>query len=1394
MTRNPEVLPPLQGHGNLPALLADAPPVLGQAARMVYRPDLLSLRTVGLVVPSGVSVLAAMRKALRDAGHSPSILRGARIDVNGAPVPRAEWGTRLLRPGDLASLHIPVRGGGGSGGKNPLGTLLSLAVVVAAAYLTYGASAGVGWAGGLAGSLGVSKGVVVAGIAGLSMVAMWGVSALFPPAVAKLGSASGSLSAEKTWAISGTQNQVDPYGPIPVVLGKVRFAHRMATRGYTLLQGQTVIARILYVVMGRNKVTDQRVGDTPLAQVTGARTVVHENWQGEPLELVENVFESSFDASLTYSGGEVTKTGQADATGCSLEIYYPQGLVRIDSKNRRYTSSVTYLVELTASGSTTRFPAFGTMSTTGGTVNIQSRALPAYSPVSETDMTRTTGSFGVHIVADGEGVAFSGALQIVSGSWDISWYAVSNGSGGYAWARGSTSVSAPLIVSADFSVSVSGTAITVGAGEVRQNVVTHSAATVTPQRRGISITYPTPGKWNVHVKRLTGDANADSTSETVLNSGRWVKLRSFVPGRPVVYEGFPLTLVEAEFIANDALDGVIDAYSALMESYAPVPQDGGGWADEPTNNPASLGYLLTSGRYTDTPLEAEDMHDDVWRDFHAWCATMGWEYNGVITTEGTVADVLAPVLRAARGGYAIIDGMHAVAWDAPDRPVTMIYGPRNSWGFKASKTMPERMPHGRRFSFLNADADYEEDERVVYADGYNADTATYIIDDEQEGVTSPDLIYTHGRLHIADSIHRAETFEWQTDFSHLMVQKGSVVDHVHDALLTGIAQARVIGTIPDPEDATRIIGVVIDEDVTMEAGATYMLRQYTYASMNTTWAVETIPGTGRELYWPVVDAETGEHLSTPAVTSPQFDDMVVFGVSGRETLRLVVTGIMPEQDYVARITAQMDGTDMYAAASGPVPPFVSGITQPSRWSKGKPATPSVLGLRSDEAVLQQLSDGSLVPRIAVAFEAQMLRGVVPVTVRVQVREQTSGAEWLIAGSAPASEGVVYATDVAEGVAYEVRVQAVSSLGIGSGWSTAVTHTVIGKLTDPPDVPSLLRDGSMLRWTYPDAPLDLAGFLVRFARNASASWNTAQPAHEGTLTTAEYDMSRYAGAETLWLVRAVDTGGRMSSTPARLVADIGGPEITNIVDEIDLRAMGWPGSHDGEVDGEGNLSAIASTLAYGGGAWAEQTVILDLSQPVPVDTHLPLTYEFGFLMPDEAMDAALSVSVEYDGQLLSLGYAPPSSVLAYGCGSWANLQATTDFGAQAYPDPVWSPMPASVSGPQAGGVHQLRISLLGGDGEVRIRQCRVLLDVPDQIEEFEDVAVPDEGVRLVLERNYRSIRQVLLTVQDDGGSGASARIIDKSIVPGPLVQVLDATGAPVAGTIDARVRGVRGAAA
>jgi len=625
-----------------------------------------------------------------------------------------------------------------------------------------------------------------------------------------------------------------------------------------------------------------------------------------------------------------------------------------------------------------------------------------------------------------------------------------------------------------------------------------------------------------------------------------------------------------------------------------------------------------------------------------------------------------------------------------------------------------------------------------------------------------------------------------------MVQKGSVVDHVHDALLTGIAQARVIGTFPDPEDATRIIGVIIDEDVTMEAGKTYALRQYTSASMSTVWSVATDPGTGRELYWPVIDAETGERLSTPAATSPQFDDMVVFGVSGQETLRLVITGIWPEQDFVARITAQMEGADVYAALEGDVPPFVSGITSPSRWSKGKPAVPSVLSLRSDETVLQRLADGSLVPRIAVAFEAATARGVVPVTVRVQVREDgddTSG--WRLAGSAPATEGVAYADGVEEGTAYLVRVQAVSSLNIGSEWSPPTPHTVVGKLTDPPDIASLTRDGNMLRWSYPDAPLDFAGFAVRFSRDSAASWATAQPAHDGLLTTAEYDMSRYAGGETLWLVRAVDSGGRLSATPARLVADIGGPEVVNIIDTIDLRAQGWPGTHDGEVDGDGHISALAASLAYGGGAWAAQTVILDLTRPVPADTSLPLTYEFGFVMPEDAMDAAMSVGLEYDGQLLALDYAPPSSVLAYGGGAWANLPATTDFDALAYPEAEWVPMPASISGPQPGGVHQFRISLLGGDGDVRIRQCRVFLDVPDESEDINDVAVSADGTRLVLKKSYRSIRQVMLTVQDDGGAGYTARNMDKGLSPGPLVRVYDDSGAPVAGSVDAIIKGVRG---
>lgn len=82
----------------------------------------------------------------------------------------------------------------------------------------------------------------------------------------------------------------------------------------------------------------------------------------------------------------------------------------------------------------------------------------------------------------------------------------------------------------------------------------------------------------------------------------------------------------------------------------------------------------------------------------------------------------------------------------------------------------------------------------------------------------------------------------------------------------------------------------------------------------------------------------------------------------------------------------------------------------------------------------------------------------------------------------------------------------------------------------------------------------------------------------------------------------------------------------------------------------------------------------------------------------------------------------------------------------------------------------------------------VLDVPDIVEELQNLVISSGGTRLPITESYRVIENVQLTVQTDGNGGVTARIEDKHPTSGPLVTVRNAAGTAVTGLLDARIKG------
>ena len=133
---------------------------------------------------------------------------------NGLPVLRGRWDETLIGENDLV-VFVPLPQGGGGGGKNPLRTILMLAVMVAAVY----------FAPIIGTAIGVTSTTGVALIqAGLALVGTALVNVLIPPpkpsaVTANFGSAP---APSPTYSLQAQGNQARLAQPIPVVYGRHR--------------------------------------------------------------------------------------------------------------------------------------------------------------------------------------------------------------------------------------------------------------------------------------------------------------------------------------------------------------------------------------------------------------------------------------------------------------------------------------------------------------------------------------------------------------------------------------------------------------------------------------------------------------------------------------------------------------------------------------------------------------------------------------------------------------------------------------------------------------------------------------------------------------------------------------------------------------------------------------------------------------------------------------------------------------------------------------------------------------------------------------------------------------------------------------------------------------------
>ena len=649
-------------------------------------------------VPAGLTLAQIL-----DVVQPDAVLREyAHIFLDDEPIRPERW-NETPRPGAQVLINVVPMGGEG-GGKNPLRTILTLAILVVGT--VYGGPLGL--ALGLKGKFAVAVGTALISGGGTLLI-----NAIAPLPAPTFTSRHQDSESSAVFAIESARNSGRPFGAVPSVLGRHRMVPPLGARIYTELHGRDQYLRMLVVWgYGPLSISDLRIGETPITDFEDVEVETREGRDTDaPLTLyTDRVFQESFSVLLVGGANWTTKRTELETTEISVDVSFPRGLSRLEDTGRRSPLTVAIDIE--------------------------------YRKVGEVAWTVFR--------APGE----------------------------------------PPSVSVDFV-----------------------SSTTTPFREGWKWTPADgPGQFDVRFRRTTAERPSDRDFDEIY----WSALRSIEAGSPIAFAK-PVAVTAIRIRATDQLHGSIDRLNAVVESPM-LDWNGAAWLERVSSNPASVYRHVMQGAARANPPPDNRVDLEALQDWHEFCAANSYEYNGVRDFSGSVDDALREVAAAGRASPSYADGKWSVVVDTGMQLRTQHFGPRNSQSFNAQRSF-QASPDALRVRFKNRDQGWRNDERIVYRDGYDEDSAEKFSTIEARGITDPDHAWRFGRFHLAQVLLRRELWSLEADFEYLVASRGSRVLLTHDVLLVGQKMARIKSLTKDASGD--ITAIEIDEEVRTVSGTRY---------------------------------------------------------------------------------------------------------------------------------------------------------------------------------------------------------------------------------------------------------------------------------------------------------------------------------------------------------------------------------------------------------------------------------------------------------------------------------------------------------------------------------------------------------------------------------------------
>lgn len=887
----------------------------------------------------------------------------------------------------------------------------------------------------------------------------------------------------------------------------------------------------------------------------------------------------------------------------------------------------------------------------------------------------------------------------------------------------------------------------------------------TALRLGKRVKTGAPAKYDVQLRRV--NVQASFTDTAVQDQAVWTALRTIRWSAPIRLQG--LALLALRIRATDQLNGVIQNLSARCRSMAPIRESGGWTEPVVTRNPAWLYALAHRGAHLAEPIADEKLDLDGIEAWAAECDTLAadgeakYTCDGVIDYAATIDDVARAIAATGRATPGMVDGKISIVRDVPQTVPVQHFTPLNSWGFKATKEFPD-LPHAIRIRFKNEELDWEDDELTVYADGYDEDTAT-IFDTETAGLeTRSNQIYRGIRYGMAQLKLRPEKYTLNADAEAVICRRGDLVKVLHDVPRWGSGWARIKSVTLTGDSPESCSGVVLDMGVSMAAGTSYVARFRRADAERADGGsqlvpVITVPGIQTTLAFQ--DPVEGDDI-------PEKGDLAMFGPLDQEARDLIVLGIRRGEDLSAELTFVDAAPAVHQADQGTIPAFDPGITSPLPIEFRRPEVPSIEDIRSDETVLSLNPDGSYVAAMVLQVGTSATGNAPTAAVQVQYRPNAGSGRWLMTPAVEIAVGQVTILGVDIGAEYDLRVRAISRAGVVSAWSAPISHTVIGDTTLPPVPENPRVVGDLFRWDYPAPPRDFTGggFRVLYVTGGSPIRTGAAQLTGGLITTTSIDISSLTNGLYTVMVVAVDRSGNESEEAAFVVVDRGAPEILNAILETDYAADGFTGG-----------TIVNGTVESG----PELVADIEATAMWPSDPMAPMWSSnlgdamWGAFAKEMTFAFTVTVATGDIGSSLKI-------VTTVERAGWT-LVYSADGGA------TWLPWPGEVVTEAT--EYDFVLTTAPGGEQGRVSELRAILDVADEEEFLDDIAISSSGTRLALTKAFRSIDHVAATLLFHTGETALGfRFDDYDPDLGPLCYALDGSGTPTDGHGSFRVHGAK----